>query len=272
MDEALILATEKVINCYYDESPTVMVSESLGAMGKPERLSRQQDQAIVNISKTQNCRQLYQLVERHRQKGEGLPKKDEMVAVQLSNILDFKSYRKSVARFESEMNPLEHVRLHKIMEPDKLEKINNSDLYFYRWQPEFRIPYKHGNQYSTWHPPSREVEKAKYKKYLNDHGERIELISSRHRRWAEKNACFILPLTLSGESALRTSFLPDDSVCRIDFADVIAAEPHTPTITMEGNHHFIASGGIVFAALAGKYVATKEFPAWGNIDREALIN
>ena len=233
-----------------------MLSQSLGSMSKPERLNRQQDLAIIEISQTENCAQLYALVEKNRQV-------DDTNEVSLTDFLNFDKYRSAIALLNLKVTKMEHVRLHEIMEPAKFKEINTSQLFFYRWRPEYRIPLFSDNQYDYWEPINTEDEQQKLEVYKQNHEDDFKLIIARHRIWTKHNTCFILPLTLEGEALLRETFIPDNA-CRINFSDILLAESSIPKISLQSNHHYGATGGIVFGSLAGKYIAVREFPVWNE--------
>ena len=265
MDDALLLATDRVIECYYAKSPTVMVSHALRSIDAPIRLRREQDQAIVEISKTSNCKQLYRLVSQNRKTDTTASSGDQRKTEnsQPGGFWRFRNYRAAVASIEPEIGYLKHVELHKIMEDGIFEEMDNSAWSFYRWQPEYRIPFRHDEFYDDiWRPSSHEEERTYFLKYVEEHPDSIEVAASNHRSWARKNACFVLPLTKSAESGVRKHFIPDDVVCQIDFPAIAGANYPSLAIKMNGNHHYAASGGIVFAALAGKYIKSRQLPTW----------
>lgn len=284
MDDLLLQATDKIIQCFYKSPPTVMVSHSMGSIENPERLRREQDFAIIAIAETKSCEQLYKLVDKNREYEKILQRKkrnaDSRNSVQISGssdqlsrddsmtavlaLFDFQRYRETIARLEPEMYPLEHVRLHKILEPEKFTELDRSDWSFYRWRPEFRIPFRRDKVYFPWKYLGEDVESENKRLFIRENAGSINAIKSRHREWAERQACFIMPVTLSGESHLRESFLPDESVCHLDFEEILRRDPAL-TITLQGKQHYAAAGGLIFAALAGNAIRDRELPRWKPI-------
>ena len=281
MDEALLLATERIVECYYSTPPTVMVSHSLGSMGKLERLSRDADQIVLDISRAKDCDAVHTLVSDNRKEilapsSEGAPAlnvQQDMVSgehtsqlgavnLKVADLLDFKKYRANIATHKPEMPKLSHVRLYKILEPNKFKEIDSSDWSFYRWRPEIRIPVRWNGIYDYWRPVSAEAEQVIKEEYERLYPKDIHRVMVRHQEWAKKDACFILPITISGESKLRRSFLPSGSSCRIDFTSILLAQKRQPRIKMQSNHHFAFTGGVIFAAIAGKHFAGESLPVW----------
>jgi hypothetical protein len=88
-------------------------------------------------------------------------------------------------------------------------------LIFYRWRPEYRILLESSDEIYYWLPVNVEDEQHRLKEFLRrDDADEVKRIKARYQSWAQKNVCFIIPLTMSGESLLRGSFIPDTSTCR----------------------------------------------------------
>ncbi len=254
MDAVLLAATDRIIECYYANPPTVMISNSLTSVSLPSRLNRRQDRAIGDIARTENCEQLDELVNSNR------PKEPDQL--KLSESLDFRNYRAMIAQIGPGIGRLRHVRLHEIMEPEKFEETGRVDLYFYRWQPEFRIPFRRNSEYLHWRAHESGKTEEFLDRYLRQYGDGVESVAASHRSWADRDACFIQPLTLSPESAVRELFFPAGSFCRLDFNAIAQADAASMQILMLSGNHQAASGGVVFAAIVGKTIRGKRFPTW----------
>ena len=259
MDDVLLQATDRIIQCFYKEPPAVLLSNSLESMGKKHRLNRVQDAAIIEISNTKNCEQLYKLVSERRKIGGE--------KINFSDVFDFRKYRKKIDKVKPVMNVVSHVDIHKIIEPEKFRKLDNSAKWsFIRWVPEFRLPVilnkKHKNKVWKYIDGADEINYQYFlNKYAKNNVDTMLLIKDRHRHWFDRNACFIVPLTINAQSLIRKYYSPDKRTCWVNFPDIAKANPKA-VIKMQSKHHLGSSGGIVFASLVGKSVKSMALPQW----------
>jgi len=253
MEGTLLAATDRIVDCFYARPPAVVISNSLKNMRRGTRQRGPQDRAVTEIAATRNCDELYRLVARHR---------PEKRTSRWRKALGFRTYRAALAGVVQPLVRLQHVELHRVMEPAKFSARQGTGLYFYRWQPEFRVPFMRGDAYHTWRPHDPREEQKYLEQYLDKFGDSVEPVASMHQRWAHRDACFVLPLTMPAESAVRRHLFPTDSVCRLDLPALVRAEASALAIPMQSDHHLAGAGGIVLAAIAGKHVRDRQLPRW----------
>jgi hypothetical protein len=251
MDESLLEAVDRIVECYWDEPPAVMVSNSLRALESPERLRRAQDRALAEITAAGNCESLFDLVAARRASGDS-------AAREPGEWSTFDGYRQRLSGLLRSPVKLRHARLHEIMEPAKFAEPGRTDLYFYRWRPEFRIPFLRDGGYARWRPHTRSAGRSG----PVDSPDQTVRIQAAHRAWMDRQACFVIPLTMRPESEARLDYIGSDRACVIDFNAIAAADGGELDLPLQGSQHLAVAGGIVLASIVGKYLRNADLPVW----------
>jgi hypothetical protein len=152
LDATLLSAIDRIVRCYYEAPPIVLVSHATYVL-KSERLRRGQDLAIRHVAEAGDCEALDALVgQRRTRAGDGEGKA-------WPSPFDFAAYRAFVKAAVESPIELRHVAIHELIEPARFDLVDmEAEWQFVRWAPEFRVPYRPEFDYRMWRPVAARFE------------------------------------------------------------------------------------------------------------------